>query len=61
MGQTRETGARGRQFGIDMANKVAGSIGAKLIRPGRSNEAEWRTKRILIKSARRGVPQVGAT
>ena len=61
MPQTRETGDRARKWGYFMAHKVAEHLGATLTNPIRSNEAIWDERRILIKSANRGVPQIGAT
>lgn len=61
MPQDRESGARARAFGYQMGQRVALAIGATLTNPGQSNEAIWDTRRILIKSAHRGVPEIGAT
>ena len=61
MPQTRESGNRARSFGYRMAEQVANILGAILTNPGRSNEAMWNNRRILIKSAHHGVPEIGAT
>ena len=61
MSQDRESGARAREFGYDMAHLVAQFLGASLIRPGRSNEAILGNTRILIKSAHWRVSEIGAT
>ena len=61
MPQDRESGDRARRWGFSMAQKVASHLGAKLANPGRSNEADWKGRRILIKSAHYGVNQIGAT
>lgn len=61
MPQDRDSGDRARKWGYYMAQKVANHLGATLINPGRSNEAIWKDRRILIKSANYGVPQIGAT
>ncbi len=61
MPQDRESGDRARRWGHFMARRVAEEIGATLIKPGRSNEALWRDRKVLIKSANYGVPQIGAT
>lgn len=61
MPQDRESGNKARRWGYFMAQKVAEKIGATLTNPGHSNEAIWNNRRILIKSANYGVPQIGAT
>lgn len=61
MPQNRESGNRARKWGYFMAGKIAENLGAELINPRRSNEAIWNERRILIKSANYGVPQIGAT
>jgi len=61
MPQDRDSGDRARKWGYDMAQKVANHLGAILTNPQRSNEAIWNNRRILIKSANYGVPQIGAT
>jgi hypothetical protein len=61
MPQDRESGDRARRWGYENARNVAAHLGATLINPGRSNEATWNHRRILIKSARYGVPEIGAT
>lgn len=61
MPQDRETGDRARKWGYCMAQEVANHLGATLINPKRSNEAIWKNRRILIKSAHCGVSQIGAT
>jgi len=61
MPQDRESGNRARMWGLRMAQIVANHLGATLINPGRSNEAMWNNRRILIKSAHHGDPQIGAT
>ena len=61
MPQDRDSGDRARKFGYYMAQKVANRLGATLINPSRSNEAILNNRRILIKSANYGVPQIGAT
>ncbi len=61
MPQDRESGARGRNFGYHMAQRVAQALGATLINPGRSNEAVWNKTRVVLKAAHRRVPQIGAT
>ena len=61
MPQDRDSGDRARKWGYAMAQKVANHLGATLINPGRSNEAIWNNRKILIKSANYGVPQIGAT
>ena len=61
MPQDRASGDRARKWGYNMAQRVANHLGATLINPDRSNEAIWNNRRILIKSANYGVPQIGAT
>jgi hypothetical protein len=61
MPQDRESGNRARKWGYENAQNVAAHLGATLINPGRSNEAMWNNRRILIKSAHYGDPQIGAT
>jgi hypothetical protein len=61
MPQDRDSGDRARKWGYSMAQKVANHLGASLIRPKRSNEAMWQNRRVLIKSAHYGVPEIGAT
>ena len=61
MPQNRDSGDRARKWGYDMAQKVANHLGATLMHPKQSNEAIWNNRRILIKSAHYGVPQIGAT
>jgi len=61
MPQDRESGNRARLWGYKMAKIVADDLGATLINPGRSNEAMWDNRRILIKAAHRDTPQIGAT
>ena len=61
MPQDRESGNRARKWGHFMAQNVAEELGATLVNPDRSNEAIWNDRRILIKSANYGVPQIGAT
>ena len=60
MPQDRESGARAREFGYHMAQRIAQALGATLINPRRSNEAVLGGRRILIKSAHYGV-SIGAT
>jgi hypothetical protein len=59
--QDRESGDRARKWGYENARNVAAHLGATLINPGRSNEAMWNNRRILIKSAHYGDPEIGAT
>jgi len=61
MPQTRETGDRARRWGYENAQNVAVHLGATLVKPGKSNEATWNNRRILIKSAHYGDPEIGAT
>lgn len=61
MPQDRDSGDRARKWGYYMAQKVANYLGASLINPKRSNEATWENRRILIKSAHYGDPEIGAT
>ena len=61
MPQDRESGNKARRWGYENARNVAAHLGATLINPGRSNEATWNNRRILIKSAHYGDPQIGAT
>jgi hypothetical protein len=61
MPQNRDSGDRARKWGYDMAQKVANYLGAILTNPQRSNEALLGNRRILIKSAHYGNPQIGAT
>ena len=61
MPQDRESGNRARKWGYENARNVAAHLGATLINPGRSNEATWNNRRILIKSAHYGDPEIGAT
>jgi hypothetical protein len=61
MPQDRESGDRARRWGYENAQNVAIRLGATLINPGRSNEATWNNRRILIKSAHYGDPEIGAT
>jgi len=61
MPQDRESGNGARMWGLRMAQIVANHLGATLMHPGRSNEAMWNNRRILIKSAHYGDPQIGAT
>ena len=61
MPQNRDSGDRARKWGYYMAQKVANHLGATLTNSGRSNEAIWNNRRILIKSAHYGVPEIGAT
>jgi len=61
MPQDRESGDRARKWGYENARNVAAHLGATLINPGRSNEATLNNRRILIKSAHYGDPEIGAT
>jgi HD superfamily phosphodiesterase len=61
MPQDRESGNKARRWGYENARNVAAHLGATLINPGRSNEAMWNHRRILIKSAHYGDPEIGAT
>jgi len=61
MPQDRESGDRARKWGYENARNVAAHLGATFINPGRSNEATWNNRRILIKSAHYGDSQIGAT
>ena len=61
MPQDRESGDRARRWGYQNAQNVAAHIGATIINPRRSNEAMWNNRRILIKSAHYGDPEIGAT
>ena len=61
MPQDRDSGARAKEWGYCMAQEVANHLEATLINPRRSNEAVWRNRKILIKSAHYNVPQIGAT
>jgi len=61
MPQDRESGDRARKWGYYMAEQVANYLGAILTNPQRSNEALLGNRRILIKSAHYGDPQIGAT
>jgi len=61
MPQDRESGDRARKWGYENAQNVAAHLGATLINPGRSNEATWNNRRILIKSVHYGDPEIGAT
>ena len=61
MPQDRDSGDRARKWGYNMAQEVANHLGATLTNLGRSNEAIWNNRRILIKSAHYGVPEIGAT
>jgi len=44
-----------------MCQIVADHLGATLVNPGHSNEAIWNNRRILIKSAHYGNPEIGTT
>jgi hypothetical protein len=59
--QDRESGNRARRWGYENARNVASYLGATLVNPGKSNEATWNNRRILIKSAHYGVSEIGAT
>ena len=61
MPQDRESGDRARRWGYENARKVAVHLGATLIDPGRSNEAIWNNRKILITSAHHGTPNVSVT
>lgn len=61
MPQDRDSGDKARKWGFHMGEKVASFLGASLINPGLSNEAMWENRKILIKSAHYGVPEIGAT
>lgn len=61
MPQNRDSGDRARRWGYDMAQEVASHLGAILIKPKGSNEAIWNNRKVLIKSAHFGVPEIGAT
>ena len=61
MPQDRESGDRGRRWGYENARLIAILLGATLIKPGKSNEAIWKNRKILIKSAHYGNPEIGAT
>jgi len=61
MPQNRNSGDRARKWGYAMAQKLANHLGATLMNPKQSNEAIWNNRRILIKSAHFGVPEIGAT
>lgn len=61
MPQDGESGARARRWGYENAQNVAVHLGATLINLGRSNEAMWNNRRILIKSAHYSDPEIGAT
>ena len=61
MPQDRESGDRVRKWGYENAQNVAAHLGAMLINAGLSNEATWNNRRILIKSAHYGDPEIGAT
>ncbi|BAZ97474.1 MULTISPECIES: hypothetical protein [Dehalococcoides] len=60
MPQDRETGNRARLWGYENAQNVANHLRATII-SRRSNEATWNNRRILIKSAHYGVPEIGST
>lgn len=61
MPQDRESGDRARKWGYNMAQKVASQLGASLTNPELSNEATLKNRKILIKSAHYGIPEIGAT
>lgn len=60
MPQDRESGAAGNDFGHKTAPKIAAALGATMIGRG-SNEATWRTQRVVIKCARPATKSVGVT
>jgi len=61
MPQNRESGDRARRWGYENAQNVSVHLGATIINPGKSNESMWNNRRILIKSAHYGDPEIGAT
>jgi hypothetical protein len=60
MPQNRETGARADRFGREMADRIARTLGTRLITKN-SNEINYKGKRIVIKSAQKNVPQIGVS
>ena len=61
MPQDQASGARARDFGYTMARVVAREIGAVLTDSARSNEAEFRGQRVVLKSARPRTSGIGVT
>ena len=61
MPQDQASGARAREFGYTMAKVVATEIGAVLVDSARSNEAEFRGQRVVLKSARQRTSGIGVT
>jgi hypothetical protein len=61
MPQDRQSGDSARRWGYENAEKVAVHLGASLVSPGRSNEAVWNNRRILIVSAHHGTPNIYVT
>jgi hypothetical protein len=58
MTQNRQSGAEAAEFGHKAAALIGRSISAKKL-TARSNEFDWRGKRVTIRTARQGNNQVG--
>jgi len=60
MGQTRESGAAGRDYGLKMGGRIAELVGASRLRAN-SNEVVWEGRRAVIKAAAVGNDSIGVT
>jgi hypothetical protein len=60
MPQDRRTGAEGNRFGRANGKKLASELGATLVRHG-SNEALWKGRRVVFKSAAERTKKIGVT
>lgn len=61
MPQNQESGAKADAFGRENALRISGAITARLTTPGRGNEAVFKGRKTVLKSARENTTSVGVS